>query len=771
MSVRNTRYRLGTAVARALSALFIILATAAAAPHAALGSGYDTPLQATAAVDTTIVVDDIRITAVKQGADLRSMPVAATVIDGAALESRRMTTLREAAAAIPNLHVPDYGSRMTSSVYIRGLGSRMDQPATGMNVDNVPLMNKDTYDFDFDDVERIEVLRGPQSTLYGRNTAGGAINVYTLSPMTWQGLKFGAEYSSANSIRVRASYYARPLETFGVSVAAAGAHSDGFYVNEYDGSRCGGEDYGSARVKLQWRPHGRVRVDNVAAFNISKQKGYPYAYAGPEPLRDSEGGTVISPAEIRYDDPCGYGRIYVSDGLTVSCDGERFTFASVTAWQFIDDEMTMDNDFTPLPYFTLMQARRENIVTQDLVFRSRGEQRRYDWMCGAFAFFRSSKMHAPVTFKKTGIDSLIVKNAERYAYMTPQFTSDELLFDSRFRLPSAGAALYHESTMHAGPVDVAAGIRADFEYTRMDYDCYSDAAGTFGASAIEPFRLKNTLGQTFVEILPRITVLWRINARNALYMSATRGYKAGGFNTQMFSEVLQAKLMEQMHVYWHRNFDINKVVSYKPEHSVNFEIGGHFASADGVFAGDAALFYIDCRNQQLTVFPKGQTTGRMMTNAGKSRSLGAELSARILPFENFSITLSCGYTDARFKEFASGTDNYAGNFVPYAPRCTAAARIQYTLKTDSRLLHAAVFGAGYNGTGPIWWDEANTLRQPYYSQIEADIRLVHKNWSLTLWGRNLTGTRYDVFRFASIEHNFLQRGKPRRLGVTLSLEF
>ncbi|MCH5331457.1 MAG: TonB-dependent receptor [Alistipes sp.] len=758
------------AVRLSLPAL-LTLAAAICAPYRALGSMHDAQGEDGIAADTTIIVDNIRITAVKQGTDLRGTPVAATVLEGAAIERRHLTTLREAAAVVPNLHVPDYGSRMTSSIYIRGLGARIDQPAVGMTIDNVPLMNKDAYDFDFDEVERIEVLRGPQSTLYGRNTTGGAINIYTLSPLTWQGLRFGAEYSSANSVRVRGSYYEMFTERFGASLSAAYTRTDGFYTNLYDNSKCGAEEYGAARFKLQWRPRCGVRVDNTLSASRSEQRGYPYAYAGDEPLADNISGISISKGEICYNDPCGYNRIAINDGLTIGYDAAKFTFTSVTAWQYIDDEMTLDQDFTPLPYFTLKQARREHIFTQDIVLRSRGAERRYEWLCGAFLFGRTSKMHAPVTFKRTGIDEIIVKNAEQYAGITPVFSSDELLFDSHFRLPALGAALYHESEVHLGAVDIKAGVRIDFEHARMRYDCSSDADILYGGLHIEPFGESGTLKHTFLEFLPKISVLWHINGRNSLYISAARGYKAGGFNTQMFSEVMQARLMKRMGVSFQRDFDIDRAVSYKPEYSLNFEAGGHFASADGRFTGDAALFYIDCRNQQLTVFPQGQTTGRMMTNAGRSRNYGAEISARILPFNNFSIILSYGYTNARFVEFASGHSNYKGNYIPYAPQHTAAARVEYRVNTSARWLHGITLGAGYTGLGKIWWDEENTLSQPYYSQLEADIRLSHKNWSLTLWGRNLTGTRYDVFRFSSIGHNFLQRGKPRRLGVTLSLEF
>ena len=722
------------------------------------------------AVDTVIMVDNIFVTAIKHGQNLRNKAVSATVFDAGAIERRRINTLKDASLAVPNFYIPDYGSKMTSSIYMRGLGARIDQPVIGMNVDNVPLMNKDAFDFDLFDIERIEVLRGPQSTLYGRNTMGGVVNIYTLSPFTFEGVRAGAEYASANSLKVRLSSYRRFGERFGVSAAVNYGRSDGFFTNLYDGSECGRERSAAGRIKLQWRKDEHWNIENVFAASLARQQGYPYAYAGDTPLTDSGGNIVISKGEIRYNDPCSYDRDIISDGLTVRYNGDNYSVASITAWQYIDDKMVLDQDFTPLSYFTLTQQRREHALTEDIIIRS-NDGNQYDWMFGLFGFYKHTSMHAPVLFKDTGIEELIVKNAEQYSGVAPVFASDELLFDSRFRMPSAGAALYHESTLHLGSVDITAGLRFDYEYARMRYDCYSDVDCTIGKTHITPFENNGTLKKHFFEVLPKVSAVWKLDARNSLYASISRGYKAGGFNTQMFSEVLQTMLMEKMHVYFQREFDIDNVVAYEPETSLNFELGGRFATADGRFTADAALFYIDVSNQQLTVFPEGQTTGRMMTNAGKSRSFGAELSARILPFENFSVFLSYGYTNARFIEFVSGKNDYAGNFVPYAPQHTAAARAEYAIPLSTKWLEHITLCAGYKGTGRIWWDEANTLSQPYYSQLEASVRFGQRHWSLELWGRNLTGTRYDVFRFASISHDFLQKGKPRILGATVGVNF
>ena len=329
--------------------------------------------EAPEAIDTAVVMDNVQVTAIKQGLTLRNRPVAASVVGRETIERRGVTAIKELSQLVPNFYIPDYGSRMTSSVYVRGLGARIDQPVMGLNVDNVPYLSKDDYDFDLADIERIEVLRGPQSTLYGRNTMGGVMNIYTLSPLAYQGTRLGAEYASGNTLRLRASTYHRPSPRTGVSLAARFMHGDGFFTNEYTGRTCDWERSGGARMRLQFRPDERWSIDNTLAFGMLRQGGYPYASAAT--------------GRIAYNDPCGYRRTTLNDGLTIRYAADGWEIASITSYQYSDDRMTLDQDFLPESYFTLTQAKQDHGLTEDIVVRSRGEGR-YGWLVVAFGFYR-----------------------------------------------------------------------------------------------------------------------------------------------------------------------------------------------------------------------------------------------------------------------------------------------------------------------------------------------------------------------------------------------
>ena len=186
--------------------------------------------------DTLSHLTEIEVVAnLKQASQLESLPLSYTDMPLRAIESEGITAIKDFSAFAPNFYQPDYGSRTTSSIYIRGLGSRMDHPVVGLNVDGIPVMNKSAFDFDFFDIRRIELLRGPQGTLYGRNTSGGVINITTLSPFVWQGLKAAVEYDSKEDYSARVSYYGlskRGGESgrrFGYSFAASFRHQRGAF--------------------------------------------------------------------------------------------------------------------------------------------------------------------------------------------------------------------------------------------------------------------------------------------------------------------------------------------------------------------------------------------------------------------------------------------------------------------------------------------------------------------------------------------------------------
>ncbi len=240
----------------------------------------------------------------------------------------------------------------------------------------------------------------------------------------------------------------------------------------------------------------------------------------------------------------------------------------------------------------------------------------------------------------------------------------------------------------------------------------------------------------------------------------------------MFSDILQQKVMKEFGVSTSTsNYDTDDIITYDPEYSWNYEIGSHIESINQKFSSDISLFYIDCRNQQLTVFPEGQTTGRMMTNAGRSRSVGVEATVNYAITSELNFNCSYGFTDARFIDYVSGNDDYSGNIVPYAPRHTLFAEVLYTIPTTTSLFNSITIEVNTKGAGAIYWNEDNSQKQDLYATLNSQISLNHKRYTFTLWGRNLTNTSYNQFYFMSMGNEFVQSALPLTFGGTLNLNF
>lgn len=744
----------------------------------------------------TLSLAEVSVTAIKQSASLLRDPVAVTILDAKPIERLNIQGMKDMTDIAPNFYMPEYGSRMTASVYVRGIGARIDQPAVGLNVDNVPYLNKNGFDFDMLDIQRIEVLRGPQSTLYGRNTIAGLINVYTLSPLAWQGVRVMAEGSLPGAGRAGAGVYHRFSPKVGMSVNGMWSRSHGWQRNLHTGRMADAANDLSGRWKTVLQPSEALSIENVLSANRSRQQGYPYTYAVT--------GT------IDYNDPCHYRRTSVTDGLTVRWTRGSLSLASITGYQFLHDDMMLDQDFLSQSYFTLRQQQLDRSITQDLVLR--GHHGGYSWLAGVFGFYKYGSMDAPVNFKRDGIDNLILPNirGNMPSFIQLDWDGDNFVLGSEFRHHVRGAAIYHQSTYDWRHLSFALSVRYEFEQSALRYHSYCSTGvhGTVNMPQIPrpitfalpaDIDIADRMRQNFRQLLPKASITYNLT-NSAIYASVAKGYKAGGFNTQMFSNFLQQRLTDTMRdeamqlmgnmmggmgggqgarpaaempgqTTAETEYSAADYVSYRPETSWNYEIGGHFSCDGGRVYSTLTAFLIDVRDQQITVFPEGTSTGRMMTNAGRTRSAGAELSIRYSPTSRWQFDLSYGYTHATFRHFFDGRQDLSGRHVPYAPSNTLYLAASHRLPIRGcTWADALSFTADVRGTGRIYWDEENLYHQPFYVRLGASVRLEHSRYSVDLWGKNLTDTRYNVFRYESIGNQFYQRGRGISGGITLRVK-
>lgn len=714
----------------------------------------------------TVVLQSVDVVASMKIDDEVRAAYSSTSVGRVALENRHIVSLKELSAIAPNFYQPDYGSRMTSSIYARGFGSRIDQPVVAMSVDGIPVMNKNNYDFDFFDISNVQIVRGAQSTLFGRNSIGGLINVQTLSPLIFQGKRLTMEYGTANNIKLKASHYAAKNRNFGWSAGVYYSHNDGFFDNKERDEKCDGGDNMSARVRHSYRPADRWMIDNTLSLGYVDEGGWGYRLYNP---------STDELAPVAYNDACSYRRLSVSDGFTVKRIFDDFTLSSTTGYSFINDRMRIDNDFLPLDYFTLGQYQKEHSFTQEIVAKS-AEEKRLGWLLGIFAFYKHIDLDAPVTFKEYGIENLIVKNAnDNFFHLAGpdfhlQFRDPSFPIEDKFTLPTYGAALYGTVNRKLGNFTLSAGVRVDYERYKMDYNSYARVFYKYRRSATEYRELESVFrgseNNSAFEVMPRFSVAYEGGWGN-VYAAVSKGFKAGGYNTQLFSDILKEKLSNDI-MGNKSEIDASSTV-YRPETNWTYELGTHLSPLDdGSLSVSAALFFIDCRNQQLTVFPKGLSTGRMMSNAGRSHSYGGEFSARY-SVGRITVDAAYGCAYATFRSYKSGSDDYSGNYLPLAPRETLSANIAYNIPVASSFANFLVLNVGWSGVGRIYWNEDNTLLQPFYALWSASLSWEKGHFGASLWGKNLLNEKYNTFYFKSIGNNFFAQGKPFQAGVSLHL--
>ncbi len=735
--------------------------------------------------DTVNLPDiEVSVSRIAQPATQQQMQV--SVIDPTLISEIQATTPKDVSDLIPNIYMPAYGSSMTSSIYIRGLGSRINEPVMGMVVDGVPVLDKNMYDHTMQDVKRIELLRGPQGSLYGRNSPAGVMEIRTIRPLdlTTYAVRGSLSYATANTVHAQASFY-QPIKTntaspkYGWGIAARYQRTDGFYTNLYDNSPV---DYGQqagGRVVFDARPSDNWRLTATVYGDWVRQGAFPYA--------------MVSTGEIRYNQPGDYQRLAILPSLSAEYSYDKYLLHLSGSYQYMHDDMHMDQDYTAADIFTLRQTQHQHNATIDALLSSSERlntpllHSSYEWQAGLSAFVKSNAMQAPVTFMRQGIEDLILANANRgirsvFPEDSIAISNPTLPIPGAFDLLNAGVAVYHQSHFHLGDWHINAGVRIDYEHTRMDYLSTADIDYRF-TLLMQDFKplhthIAGTLSKPYIQVLPRLAVSYD-TPWATFYGYAAKGYKAGGFNPQIFSTITQNRVMTDIASDMGIHLNITDprysnvdITSYKPERDWTFEIGAHFTPCAGLKI-DVDAFHIQCFDQQVTVFPNGKTTGRMMANAARSRMWGAEAALHYRWIKSSwqgLVDASYGFTDARFIDFNDGMGDYSGNVIPYAPRHTAHVLVQAGYHVNRPWLNAVSLSARTNVTGPVYWNEQNDCVQSPYALLSATLTLDWKYVQLELWGRNLTGTNYDVFYFRSMENNFLQHGKPRELGATVKFE-
>lgn len=661
-----------------------------------------------------VLLDEITIRAPKEKTTVRELPGSVSIVTSRTINEAGIKTIKDITSLTPNFFMPDYGSKLTSPVYIRGIGSRINEPSIGLYVDNVPYFDKAAFDFDFNDVERIEVLRGPQGTLYGRNTMGGIINIITRSPLDFTGTRFMASAGSYGQYAAGISHFANPAANFGYSLSLNYRYNDGFFTNQFNDRKVDHMDLYGFRNRLVWKVNGRLTLENVLGAEFSNQGGYPYAL-----VTDTANVT----GEINYNHKSGYDRDLLSNGFIASYKASAFDVVATTSYQYLNDFQDVDQDFTANPMFVATQSQLQNMLSQELILKS-NNKKRYEWLAGAYGFYQDFDRNVAVT------------NQINNMFIQRDFTETK-----------QGMAIFHQSTVNdflISNLSLVLGVRFDLETNQL----------AFSNNVLvneNPFMSSDTLfpSMQFTVVSPKVALNYYMTENSNVYALVSKGYKTGGFNAI---------------------FEDEEDLMFDPEESWNYEVGFKTSVMQNKLQMEAALFYIDWTNQQIyQTVPSGQ--GSMLKNAGHSVSKGAELSTRArLPY-NFEAMVSYGFTHATFvSHVVNDNVDYSGNFIPYIPKHTFAIQVNKMIEfPENAVADRMKISALYRGLGEHHWHENNRHAQSAYGIADLKVRVERNKLGLDIWAKNLLNTDYSAFYFEAIGNRYYQPGKPFNFGINLTL--
>ena len=737
----------------------------------------------------TFNIDEIVVTSSsKETNNLRALPGSVSILTPQLVAGRQIASIKDISSFVPNLYMPDYGAKLTSAVYIRGIGARSSGQSVGLYVDNVPYIDKSSFDFELADIQRIEVMRGPQGTLYGRNAMGGIINIHTLSPLDYQGLKASLSYGNYGQLSAKISGYTKLSENFGLSVGAYYDRNDGFFTNAFNNKKIDDEETVGGNLKLHWKISPKLTASYSASFEHTNQGAFPYG------LYNEKTGKI---AKVNINDESSYKRSMMSNNLSLSYKGDNILFSSVTGYQYLDDDMRMDQDYSDSLIFVLNQTQKQHALTEELSIKS-ATNNNYQWSFGAYGFYNKLNTDGPVEFKEDGIKTIFQRIFDDLKKDNPRMpsltvTDNSLYVPGIFKTPSYGAALYHQSTynnLFTDGFSLTAGVRFDYEKQELEYNSEAkmnlsmvmppmmptptDISDMYPAS-----KVNENLSQDFWQILPKISLKYECTPRTFTYLSIAKGYKAGGYNIQMSADIMQSmmqydvlnafrQMMPNMEI--EEPLPIKDVISYKPETSWNYEAGMRSELIKNRLHTELTLFYMDIMDVQLTKFVTSGN-GRYLSNAGKAESYGAELSLRAILSDELTADINYGYTHATFRDYNNDKEDFKGNYIPYTPQHTLSLGLQYNKQLRNSWLDQIFASAQCNAAGKIYWNEANKLSQPFYAIINAQAGVRKGIVSFNLWSRNLTDTYYSAFYFEARKMPYMQKGKPLQLGAKVSVAF
>lgn len=724
-------------------------------------------------------LEEVVVTAQKREQSLQDAPIAIAAFDASALEQKGVSNIDDLGTSVPNVKITRSPSNTTAAtIAIRGSATINPaitwEPTVGIYLDGVFIGKNIGGIFDIAELQRVEMLRGPQGTLYGKNTLGGAVNLITAKPSGEFGGKIRAGYGNYELMTGYATIDTPALDLGGAGqlmakVTASYKTRDGFYDNEPDpfGSSLANPPSSDelnnlnskvGRYDILWDVNDRLELRYTWDYSDIDQKppkqqltffdpsvdllaGTPFAGFGfpPADMADYLTGENDNRDKTSSDQSMFERSKSISKSFFATYDAGSLGFLGDVTFKYIGNDRRLDwddqidIDGTPLDVFH--SGRRIDYEQQSHEIQMLGVTDRTNYVLGVYYFREEADVFNPVAF-------------------LPVFTFPTS--NNRYGFDNDSVAVFGQVEWRppARVLDDRLTLTLGVRWTKEEKDSYishPDDLVPFAAEA----------DKTFTNISPTFVAAWEVNDNINVYGKIANGWKSGGFNGEA-------------------PFEAAFVTAYDPEEMQSIEFGIKSRWLDNRLQFNAAVFQNDSDDMQMSIFVSGSGAASVVQNAGQATIRGFEMEVVALPTPDLQLSLSYGYLDAEYGEFIdSGVDRRKEKDFPYTPRHSGSLSAEYTFFQQS-------WGELIGRIDYEYVDEHVPYIEPFqnatskvntYQLVNARLTLANipvgdtETLKLALWGKNLTDKEYRVntIPFGAWTSSFY--GDPRTYGVEATYEF
>ncbi|CAH0357055.1 TonB-dependent receptor [Sphingobium sp. CECT 9361] len=732
-----------------------LLATASLAalvPAAAYAQDSNSPNSQTEATagssDVKVGVTDIVVTAQRRSERLQDVPVSVTAATGERLAAVGIQSSQDLSVITPGLTIPQTSGY--TQPRIRGVGTTSNGPGVenpvATYIDGVYIASAPSSLLTLNNIERVEVLKGPQGTLFGRNATGGLIQIITKDPSHTMGGAVNLSYGNYETIIADAYVTGGLSETIAADVALRYEHqSKGFGTNLFNGRDVGKLDHDFAgRMKLLVEPSDATQIrlsfdyeSRDSDRDIQHLKPTPgifdFQFLGPFPL----GGTYDVNQNYEFRNKLEAG----GASLQIDHDFGAVALKSITAYRKSKFQFNLDLDLLPFDGFTAASIAKFNQFSQELQLSST-DSGPLKWVAGLY-YFRSKDGWQPIDI---GIGALVNQNAPGVPFH---------IIDQNYQKTDAGAAYAQATYEIVSNTNLTVGGRYNYERKTVSgtesFTAFGAPAGTLPFPATD---LGVPTKATFKRFNYRIALDHKFSPDILGYVSYNTGFKSGGF------------------VLAKRDAD-----PFKPEDIKAAEVGLKTQFLDRRVRLNIAAFRYDYRNIQVQRFDAGS---QLIYNGAKAEMYGVDLDGEVILGDGLSLTGGFSYIHDRFKSFPQADllqpdgsivpREAAGNKLPQTPTYTFNLGGDYSLETGIGNIR---LNANYYRQSKVFAAPDNLTFQKAYDLINASIAWTDTSDNVTvkLWGRNLGKTVYTTSLIEGFTGLDVSYGYPRTYGITAGFKF